>query len=411
MLRLGGAVILMQADKIMYYLGNEELHPRPLKIFDERVMNFLEDLSRTLRKNPQAQKYADIITFAFWIRKRNIQKKKEKYQSELIRVGRGIVFHIAPSNIPVNFAFSLVFGLLSGNTNVVRISTKESEQYTIIMNCMRNVLGSKADYQVVRENIVVVSYLHDSKITDYFSSICDIRVVWGGNETINEVRKSKLKPKATEVTFADRYSFSILSVKNILAMDEKQLRKLAKDFYNDTYLIDQNACSSPHLIVWKKDKEISKEDCELAKRVFWNRISDEAKKWKLSEMAVMEKYTSACRYAVQKKEVQKLHSYSNRVYVLDLDFVSEETADIRGRFGLFCQVEISSYPEILPLFGQDTQTITYQGIDSRELGEFLVEYGVCGVDRIVPVGKSLDLDLIWDGYDIICSMSRVIWHE
>ena len=32
--------------------------------------------------------------------------------------------------------------------------------------------------------------------------------------------------------------------------------KITKKFYNDTYLVDQNACSSPHLILWlgKQDK-------------------------------------------------------------------------------------------------------------------------------------------------------------
>ena len=28
------------------------------------------------------------------------------------------------------------------------------------------------------------------------------------------------------------------------------MKNFVKKFYNDTYLVDQNACSSPHLIVW-----------------------------------------------------------------------------------------------------------------------------------------------------------------
>jgi len=31
-----------------------------------------------------------------------------------------------------------------------------------------------------------------------------------------------------------------------------------------------------------------------------------------------------------------------------------------------------------------------------------------GIDRIVPVGKALDMDVTWDGYDIVRSLSRVI---
>ena len=37
------------------------------------------------------------------------------------RLGWGTVLHIAPSNIPVNFAFSFLMGFLSGNVNHVRV--------------------------------------------------------------------------------------------------------------------------------------------------------------------------------------------------------------------------------------------------------------------------------------------------
>ena len=31
-----------------------------------------------------------------------------------------------------------------------------------------------------------------------------------------------------------------------------------------------------------------------------------------------------------------------------------------------------------------------------------------GVDRIVPIGRTMDFSLMWDGYDLIRSMSRRI---
>ena len=34
--------------------------------------------------------------------------------------------------------------------------------------------------------------------------------------------------------------------------------------------------------------------------------------------------------------------------------------------------------------------------------------GVKGVDRIVPMGKTMDFSLIWDGYDLLEHMSRRI---
>ena len=43
---------------------------------------------------------------------------------------------------------------------------------------------------------------------------------------------------------------------------------MLKNFYNDTYLIDQNACTSPHLIIWYGDKEKIK----TAKSIFWSKF-------------------------------------------------------------------------------------------------------------------------------------------
>jgi hypothetical protein len=43
-----------------------------------------------------------------------------------------------------------------------------------------------------------------------------------------------------------------------------------------------------------------------------------------------------------------------------------------------------------------------------ELLNFVVKNRLSGIDRIVPVGKALEMDIIWDGYDIVRSLSRNI---
>ena len=39
---------------------------------------------------------------------------------------------------------------------------------------------------------------------------------------------------------------------------------------------------------------------------------------------------------------------------------------------------------------------------------FLLNSNLLGIDRFVPIGKSLEIDMIWDGYDVVKSLSRVI---
>lgn len=41
-------------------------------------------------------------------------------------------------------------------------------------------------------------------------------------------------------------------------LDEKEKLKTARKFYNDTYLTDQNACTSPKIVVWLFDDKTKK---------------------------------------------------------------------------------------------------------------------------------------------------------
>ena len=54
------------------------------------------------------------------------------------------------------------------------------------------------------------------------------------------------------------------------------------------------------------------------------------------------------------------------------------------------------------------QTIGVYGVEPQQILQVIIENGCKGVDRIVPIGKALDIDVIWDGYDLIGSLSRII---
>lgn len=96
------------------------------------------------------------------------------------------------------------------------------------------------------------------------SSLCDVRVIWGGDATIKEIRRAALLPRATEITFADRYSLAVIDADYYLEYGEYE--RVAQDFYNDTYLSDQNACTSPRVIIWYGNNK------EKAKEKFWDEL-------------------------------------------------------------------------------------------------------------------------------------------
>ena len=85
--------------KILIIAGNNRIKKNSLIYFDETVLKFLSVLSKDILKNREAQKYADLVSFGFWIREKNLFKIKSDYNSDEIRFGHGLSFHITPSNI------------------------------------------------------------------------------------------------------------------------------------------------------------------------------------------------------------------------------------------------------------------------------------------------------------------------
>ena len=54
------------------------------------------------------------------------------------------------------------------------------------------------------------------------------------------------------------------------------------------------------------------------------------------------------------------------------------------------------------------QTLIYYGVSKNILKNFIIQNNLKGIDRIVPFGRAFDMGLIWDGFDIVRSMSRIV---
>lgn len=400
-------MILMNTNKINYLIYNGDLQIQPLPIFSEIVCEFLDELSHVLRTDADAKQYPDVMTFAFWCRRGNLTKLRESYQNSKTRIGRGLIFHIAPSNVPINFAFSLVFGMLAGNGNVVRVSEKEFPQVQIVCDAM-NRLFLNPEYEIIARQTQVVSYGHDQEQNDYYSSLCNVRVIWGGDHTIASVRRSPLPPRSTEVTFADRYSFGIFNEDYIDGLPGDALMRLAEQFYNDTYLMDQNACSSPHLILWTRELN----GTSSGREKFWNAVYMTARKYALEEKKVVDKFTLLCEQTAEGLDAKRIRQYSNLLYVTELNTLPESIEHLRGKFGMFYEYQLTHFGEIYDNISEKVQTCVTCGMDNEALAQSFVTNYVKGIDRIVPVGEAMDIGLDWDGYDLIGTLSRqIIVHE
>jgi len=81
-------------SKIIKFLGNKKVSVKPCAPFGNLEIDFLDSLSKILMNNNNARSFPDIISFAFWCRKKNINSLKNKLNTAETRIGLGCIFHI-----------------------------------------------------------------------------------------------------------------------------------------------------------------------------------------------------------------------------------------------------------------------------------------------------------------------------
>ena len=383
---------------------DEVLNSHPIAPYDALVCSFLRKLSAGLMNDPDAKKYSDIISFAYWCRTSNITRLKSLFVDDQVRIGRGTVFHITPSNVPINFAFSYVFGILSGNANIVRIPSKHYLQIDIILDAIKHVL-LLPEFSALKKMTCFIEYPKSDEITRHLSSKCDARVIWGGDDAINNIRAIPIPNRAVEVAFPDRYSLCIINASSVIQTDTKKLTSLAENFFNDAFIFDQGACSSPRWVVWQGDSAM----VERAKVVFWSSVYEFVKKnYKLEPINAINKYSDLCEAAIKTQAPFHLDRHDNFISRLCFSSPPNDIEISQLKFGTFCECSINSLGEMRGLINARCQTLTYFGVHLSDIKKFIFEYGLKGVDRVVPVGVALEIGPIWDGFDLIRTLSRVI---
>ena len=387
--------------RIEYLVGDENLlaamqEYRVRPVMDERVIAFFHALSRGIQKNVQAKGYVDLLSYAFWVRRSHIEKEKVRFENKN-KMGRGVSFHVAPSNVPVNFAVSMTSSALAGNACVIRVSNKPFEQVAIITAIMRELL--REEFKDLKDMFCIIRYDHDKAITDALSMLCDIRIVWGGDATIQLIRTSPLRPRSMEMTFSDRHSIALINSDHYM---EQEAGEIAELFYTDTYYSDQNACSSPKLVVW------SGSHIPEAKERFWAALRRKvAEDYTFSGVMAIDKLDVFTQLAMQHPEV-RYQAEDNICVRIEVPELYPDLMQYKMYGGYFFEYHMQQLSELEPILKKECQTISCLGVDENEVIAYVRQSGSLGVDRVVPMGHTMDLSFFWDGYDMIDTMSRYV---
>ena len=394
-------------NKVTTDLIFNKLEKKPFEIFSDDVLNFLDYLSKLLLKGKESRKYPDLITFGFWIRKRNLLQKKVNYNFDnSFQIGRGIIYNIAPSNVPMNGPFSLVFSLLSGNNSILKIPSKKHPQLELFFEQLELAIRK---FEYMKNRIKILNHEKKFDLVQNIIDNVDGIVVWGSDATIQSIEKHSFSTNFKKLYFPNRNSFVLISKKSLIDSDLGDINNLSENFYNDTLIMDQNACSSPRVIFWLDDidSDSQKNKFEIKKNDFivsFEKLirakyeqNEESIHFKLNQLL---KDSGNDDYKVPKK------------FSLNFTLIESNSFDsnrpMLNRFGYFYEVNLNEIYCLNAHLNKRIQTISYYGINKDQINALLNSNLNKGIDRIVPIGKAIDIDLQWDGIDFINELSRKI---
>ncbi|MBE0601092.1 MAG: hypothetical protein IH607_04840 [Firmicutes bacterium] len=145
-----------------------------------------------------------------------------------------------------------------------------------------------------------------------------------------------------------------------------------------------------------------------AKQEFWNRVHSLVKqKYELAPVFAVEKLKAAYK-AMVFEDISVEKANDMLITRLPVHTIDDQLMQYKYHSGFFFEGDIRTLDEILPVCDQRCQTLTYYGLSNDDIRAFISQSRPLGIDRAVPIGKSMDFSLIWDGYDLIRMMSRRI---
>lgn len=376
--------------------------------FDPRITDFVGAFSRSLMKTQAARAFPEIISLAHWMRPRAVLDLAAKFSATqpegTLPLSRGVALHFAPGNVDTIFLYSALLAILTGNRNIVRVSSRPSPQIDLLVDVLNDLLTDPAHADVA-DRLLIVRYDHDDQITAALSAICDLRVIWGGDQTVQTIRALPLPPRARDVSFPNRWSLATLSAAAVLALGEAELAKLSTDFANDAYWFGQMACSSPRMVLWVG----SSADAANAAARFWPAVRRAADRFtdEIAPVNYVNKLVSQHIAAIEGDLQHITPLADNVVSVGQMAHLQAPDDDLCVGEGLFWEVHVAAIDQISSLLDIRSQTIISFGI-SRDKWRDLVTQTGARIDRIVPFGQALQFGHIWDGIDLLTEFSRLV---
>mgnify|MGYP001770660389 CR=1 FL=1 len=363
------------------------------RCFDPGRLAFCRDLSNALLRHPKAREHPELVALGFWLRDSHLRQLQQKSGTDspgLVRRPLGLVLHFAPANVDTLFVYSWVCSLLMGNSNVVRLSSQASVVTGLLLDVL-NELFSRPEHTGLAEQNSFVNFPHDDPAASSLSLQAHARVIWGGDDAVQAIRRLPCGPRCRDIPFTDRYSAAVI---NGDGLDSSNLQSLAERLWRDVHTYSQMACSSPRILFWLGST--------LHREALWSAVGDLAggEAWemaRLNEHLVVSQWLEA---AGASEAPAQLGQFS----VLPLSGFFPEALKNHPGQGLCYLCEIDELTDVT-ILDDRCQTLGYWGVEREQLLNVLETAPIRGLERIVPIGSALEFSPWWDGMDLFAHLS------
>lgn len=311
---------------------------------------------------------------------------------------RGLVCHWLAGNVQILGMFALVQSILTKNVNLLKVSSRDDGVFTDILNGISGVEYTTDDGYTIKgddllKTISVVYFSRNAvKLGEEMSKEADVRIAWGGRESVETVSAYPAKYDAETVIFGPKLSFSVIAKEELSSIQEA--RKLARKVSVDVSVFDQTGCASPHNLFIEEGGVVSPEQ-------FTDLLGDSMEK---TELQIPKPLMSAEQVS-QIHSIRGVYDFKGEVkgsekmsWTLLLDELDEIDKPVYSRV-LFIH-KVKSIFDTLKHIDENVQTIGIAAPVEKAL-EYSTQATRKGVMRLPLIGRMLNFEMPWDGVFLI----------
>jgi hypothetical protein len=314
----------------------------------------------------------------------------------------GIVGHWPAGNIEIQPVLSLTCALLGGNNCLVRVPGGLVEPTRLIVEKLK----AADPTGLLTGRMFLASFDHSRlDLHEAMARAVDGAMIWGGEESVLQVRALPFPHWARVVVFGPRLSVAAMDAG--IWTDRQESKSWCRRIARDVWQFEQQACSSPQTLFLERDGA-----ADPAEFVAELKLAFEEENRAHPRLEIEPALTSAiCRARAS----WLLDDLANRAFFpqsADWTILQGRGAEIpeptQGR--TLSVLLADDLLDAISKFDGSVQTLGLAMKDaSRE--EVLAEAaGRRGVDRVVRLGQMHVFGSPWDGTDLVRPMMRLVRH-